>query len=294
MAEDDLRPGTLYVCATPLGNLGDLSERARLVLAAADLVAAERPEHTRKLLSYLGIPSSKLRPAAESTPDRALEAIVDALRQGATVAMVTDAGTPGISDPGPRLVRLAVAAGCPVSPVPGASALCAALSISGFDTRRILMEGFLPRKEGARRAALSDCLAMGAAVVLFESPRRLCETLRTLAALSPVRPVMLLREATKLHEEVLRGTAQEILEQLGAEPRGEATLVIAPPSASEEEVACTAKDAWEPQASRLLAEGLSPRDAVRALMVLGGLSKSRAFALVKQAAEEAGSDEGSQ
>lgn len=293
MAEDDLRPGTLYVCATPLGNLGDLSERARRILSAADVVAAERPEHTRKLLSYLGISSSKLRPAAESTKDRALEAIVDSLRQGATVAMVTDAGTPGISDPGSRLVRLAVAAGCPVSPIPGASALCAALSISGFDTSRVLMEGFLPRKEGARRAVLGHSLAVNAAVVLFESPRRLCETLRTLATLAPARPAMVLREATKLHEEVLRGTAEEILERLGAEPRGEATLVIAPPSASEEEAAGTAKDAWESQASRLLAEGLSPRDAVRALMVLAGLSKSQAFALVKHAAEEAGSVEGS-
>jgi len=291
VAEDDLRPGTLYVCATPLGNLGDLSERARLVLAAADLVAAERPEHTRKLLSYLGIPSSKLRPAAESTPDRALEAIVDALRQGATVAMVTDAGTPGISDPGPRLVRLAVAAApFPPFPVRAPSArLCrSAASTPDGSSWRASSQG--------RRApdALPSAIAWPWAQPFFESPRRLCETLRTLAALSPVRPVMLLREATKLHEEVLRGTAQEVLEQLGAEPRGEATLVIAPPSASEEEVACTAKDTWEPQASRLLAEGLSPRDAVRALMVLGGLSKSRAFALVKQAAEEAGSDEGSQ
>lgn len=290
VAEEAFRPGTLYVCATPLGNLGDLTERARAALAVADVVAAERPVHTRKLLQHLGVPLSKLRPAADSTPEPALRDIIDVLRGGGTVVAVTDAGTPGVSDPGSRLVKLAYEAGCCVSPLPGPSALTAALSICGFDTRRVLMEGFLPRKRGPRREALSRALETDAAIVLFESPHRVEQTLHDLADLAPERPLLLLREATKLHEQTLRGTARELLTQIGDAPRGEVTIVIAPPTEGIRNA--MANHELESQVACLLREGLSSRDVVRALMVLAGLPKSQAFALVRRIDRNPGTTEG--
>jgi 16S rRNA (cytidine1402-2'-O)-methyltransferase len=277
------RRGALYVCATPLGNLEDLSPRALRLLAECDIIAAERPSHTLKLLAHFGIPAAKLRPAAESTSERALAEIVAAARAGAVVAAVSDAGTPGISDPGSRLVRLAIAAGVPVSPVPGPSAVPAALSVSGFDTRRVTIRGFLPRKPGPRQEELRGLLATGSTLVLFESPSRVADLLRDLAAECPDRQLALLREATKLHEEVVRGTAAQVSAAVG-EARGEFTIVVScpdpgtPPGDQAEQ-----ERGWLERTRALTDHGLRGRDVVRALMVLGGLSKSRAFDIARQA-----------
>lgn len=276
--------GVLYVCATPIGNLEDLSPRALRVLREASLIAAERPSHTLKLLSHYGIPGCKLRACAESTPDHMLEDLVAAVRGGSVVALVTDAGTPGVSDPAARLVQMVSAADLPVVPVPGPSALTAALSVSGFDTRRVLFLGFLSRRPGRRQTELRSALASGAVVALFESPARVRDTLAHLAALAPHRQVVVLREATKAHEQVLRGFPTEVIASLSSDPKGEFTLVVAPDEAAES-VSAAAAD-LSARARRLLAEGLSTRDVVRALSVLCGLSRSRAFELVKEAVSE--------
>jgi 16S rRNA (cytidine1402-2'-O)-methyltransferase len=290
MADQGLQPGTVYVCATPLGNLDDLSERAKAVLAAADVVAAERPQHTRKLLSHLGIPAGKLRPAAESTSEQSLDDIVRVAAEGGIVAVVADAGTPGVSDPGAPLVRRALAAGCPVRPIPGPSSLTAALSVSGFETRRVLMVGFPPRKPGARREALTEWTALPAAIVLFESPKRVRATVTDLGAVAPRRPLMLLREATKIHEEILRGTPGEVLAALDDAPKGEMTLVVSPPG--EADGPSEANEDWSSPVADLLADGVSPRDVVRALVALADLPKGRAFDIVQAVRDGMGSREG--
>ncbi len=285
--------GTLFVCATPIGNLDDLSPRALAVLRACDRIAAERPEHTRKLLARFGIPAGKLRPCAESTRERELGGLVEALRQGQCVALVSDAGTPGISDPGARLVALAVAAGCTVRPVPGPSSLTAALSISGFAFEQALFLGFPPRKPGERAHALERALAQEACVVLFESPERIRATLAAVGELAPRRPICLLREASKLHEEILRGTAAELLAALPESPIGEFTLVAAPPAPEERAGEPEQRDAWlVERITALREEQLSAREIVRALVLLAEIPRNHAQRLVRACiAREPGDDE---
>lgn len=275
-------PGTLYVCATPIGNLGDLSPRALSALRACDLIAAERPAHTLKLLSRFSVPGSKLRACGEGARPYELRAIVSAVEGGASAALVTDAGTPGISDPARTLVSLAVERGLRVSPIPGPCAATAALSISGVDTSGAVLLGFLPRKLGERLTVLRKHLSAGTAVCFFEAPGRVRATLCDLAAEAPDRQVVVMREATKVHEEVLRGTAEQVLDRLPLEPRGEFTVVIAPGTPVVEDTGVADRT------RRLLDEGLSGRDAVRALMVLTGLSRSRAEQAVREAQRDGG------
>lgn len=270
-------PGTLYVCATPIGNLGDLSARALAALRSCDIIAAERPAHTLKLLSRFGVPGCKLRPCGDGARASELETIVSAIEGGASAVLVTDAGTPGISDPARYLVSLAVERGLRVSPIPGPCAATAALCVSGVDTSCAVLLSFLPRKPGERRAVLRRHLSGGGAVCFFEAPGRIRATLRDLAAEARDRPLVVLREATKIHEEVLRGTAEQVLERLPPEPRGELTVVVAPGTPVVQDTGLADRT------RRLLDEGLSGRDAARALMVLTSLSRSKAEQAVREA-----------
>jgi 16S rRNA (cytidine1402-2'-O)-methyltransferase len=197
-------PGTLYVVATPLGNLEDVSLRALRVLREVSVVACEDTRHTHKLLHSHGIATATTSYYEHNERWKGGQ-ILDRLREGRSVALVSDAGTPGISDPGYRLVRDARAAGIPVVPVPGASAAVTALSVSGLPTDRFLFVGFLPARAAARRRALEAISAERATIVLYESPLRVLEALADLASVLGDREAFLCREATKVHEEYMRG-----------------------------------------------------------------------------------------
>jgi 16S rRNA (cytidine1402-2'-O)-methyltransferase len=219
--------GTLHLVGTPIGNLGDVSRRAKETLARVDLVAAEDTRRARKLLSHLGI-GAELTTLFEGNERARTETLLDALREGRDVAVISDAGMPGLSDPGYRLVRACAEEGIDVRVVPGPSAAIAALVVSGLPSDRFVFEGFLPKKDGERRARLEALAAERRTIVLFESPRRVGATLQAISStLGPSRPVSIARELTKVHEEVLRGTAEELARSTGAEElRGEVVLVI--------------------------------------------------------------------
>ena len=218
--------GRLFLVGTPIGNLGDLTERARETLAAVDLVAAEDTRRTGKLLAHLGI-EARMLSLFEGNERERTERLMDELRGGARVALVSDAGMPSVSDPGFRLVRACAEEGIDVTVIPGPSAVTAALAVSGLPTDRWVFEGFLPRRAGERRTRLRELAAEPRTVVLFESPRRLAATLREVLEELGDRGVAVARELTKLHEEVLRGRVSEALEALdGTEPKGEVVVVL--------------------------------------------------------------------
>jgi 16S rRNA (cytidine1402-2'-O)-methyltransferase len=219
--------GRLVLVATPLGNMGDLSPRAAATLGSADTVACEDTRHTRQLLRLAGVEARRLVAVHQHNEASMVAAVLERLRQGETVAVVSDAGMPGLSDPGERLVRAAAAEGFDVSVVPGPSAAISALVVSGLPSGRWVFEGFLPRKGADRRARLDALAAEQRTAVLFEAPHRLADTLTDLArACGPARGVVLVRELTKLHEEVWRGSLGEAV-GLGREPRGEYVVVLA-------------------------------------------------------------------
>lgn len=221
------QPGTLYVVATPLGNLEDLSPRAVRVLQEVDLIACEDTRHTRKLLAHFQIrtPTTSYHEHNEAT--RAPQ-LAEKLRLGKKVALVADAGTPLLSDPGFRLVKLCREEGIAVTPIPGPSAAVAALSVSGLPTDRFLFVGFLPRRTRAREEELKKLASLPLTLVFYLSPHQLAATLRTLVLHLGPRPAFLVREMTKLHETHYQGSLAEILRGIEkAEPRGEYTLVVA-------------------------------------------------------------------
>ena len=250
------RRGRLVLVATPIGNLGDLSPRAQEVLATADLVCCEDTRRTRALLAALGIGAGgprgdRLLSLHGHNEEARLERVRSALAAGATVAVVSDAGTPGISDPGAWLASQLAAAGETVSTVPGPSAVVGALVVSGLPTERFCVEGFLPRKGAERRRRVAALMAEERTAVVLEAPGRLAATLGELAALDPARPVAVVRELTKLHEEVWRGPLAEAAAVFTARPaRGEVVLVVggapaaAPPDQAqvEEAVRCALGD----------------------------------------------------
>ncbi len=222
--------GTLFVVATPIGNIDDISLRARTVLAQVALIAAEDTRHTGKLLARLGV-QKRLLSCHEHNEAARVTQIIERLQAGDDVALVSDAGTPLLSDPGYRLVTAAVAAGIRVSPIPGCSAAIAAVSAAGLPADRILFEGFLPATESKRRTRLEALKARTETLVLYESARRMPASLRdVIAVFGPERPVVAARELTKLYETFYRGTAAEVLAQLGTDAgagKGEYTVVIA-------------------------------------------------------------------
>ncbi|MDQ1396175.1 MAG: rRNA (cytidine1402-2-O)-methyltransferase, partial [Acidimicrobiaceae bacterium] len=221
--------GRLTLVATPIGNLGDLSPRAVAALRDADVIACEDTRHTRKLLTYAGVPAgNRLIAVHDQNEAASVRRVLGLLDDDRVVAVVTDAGTPGISDPGERLVRAAAAAGHLVEAVPGPSAAVTALVVSGLPTSRFSFEGFLPRKGHERSVRMAEIAADRRTVVLYESPRRVRTTLADLAgACGDLRRVAVCRELTKLHEEVWRGTLAAAVAHLDAsEPRGEYVVVV--------------------------------------------------------------------
>lgn len=222
----DGRPGTLFLVATPIGNLEDVSTRALRVLREADLVAAEDTRHTRRLLSHFGIAAQVVSLHEHNERARA-GSLVERVLAGENVALVTDAGSPGIADPGYPVVRAAVAGGVRVESIPGPSAVIAALQVSGLPTDAFLFAGFLPPRGAARRRRLEELALQRETVVVFESPHRIEACLADLEAVWAGRPIALVRELTKLHEQVLRGSAREVRAALRAEwKRGEMVLVL--------------------------------------------------------------------
>jgi 16S rRNA (cytidine1402-2'-O)-methyltransferase len=248
--------GRLVVCATPIGNLEDVTLRVLGALREADLIACEDTRRTRTLLDRYGI-AAPLVSYHEHNEERRAAELVERMRAGEVVALVSDAGMPLISDPGFVLVRACVAAGVAVEVLPGPSAPLAALVASGLPADHWRFEGFLPRRSGDLRRVLSGG---SGTLVAFESPRRLAATLRELAAIDADRPVAVCRELTKLHEEVVRGTAAELAERFAGEaPRGEIVLVAGPPAGGRSE-AGPAADAVDAVA-RLVEAGAKPRAA---------------------------------
>ncbi len=229
-ADPLLRPGTLYVVATPIGNMGDLSPRAREVLGSVALVAAEDTRHTGQLLTHAGI-TARLLSLHEHNETGRVEEILERLRAGDCVALVTDAGTPLISDPGYRLLAALRAANLPVSPVPGPCAAIAALSIAGLPTDRFYFEGFLPARAVARTARLRELARRGETLVFYEATNRLGDTLAdAIAVFGPERAAAVGRELTKLHETVYRGSLADVRAAVLADPggsRGECTWLLA-------------------------------------------------------------------
>ncbi|WP_343790807.1 16S rRNA (cytidine(1402)-2'-O)-methyltransferase [Brevundimonas kwangchunensis] len=220
-------PG-LYLVATPIGNLRDITLRALDVLAAADLVLAEDTRVTAKLLSAYGL-KAKLERCDDHASARAAEIAVERLREGAVVALVSDAGTPMVSDPGFVVARAAIAEGLPVHPIPGASSLLAALCIAGLPADRVTFAGFLPPKSGARRTALEELRTARQTLVFFESGPRLADSLADMAEVLGPRPAAVARELTKLYEECVRGSLSELaVDPRCQSPKGEIVIVVAP------------------------------------------------------------------
>lgn len=271
--------GALVLVATPIGNLGDLSPRAVDELRAADVIAAEDTRRTRALLTHAGIPAAgRLRAVHAHNEQSESVRIVDLVRGGARVVYVSDAGTPGVSDPGERLVRACVQEGLAVEVVPGPSALLAALVLSGLPTTPFVFEGFLARKGAARTERIAAMRTTPATTVLFESPRRIAATLVELRdALGAARPAAVARELTKLHEEVVRGTLGELADAVVANPpRGECVLVVGPAPRDEAVV-----DDSQIQAAleRALAAGASKRDAAAGVAAELGVARRRVYEL---------------
>ncbi|HEX9435940.1 MAG TPA: 16S rRNA (cytidine(1402)-2'-O)-methyltransferase [Candidatus Limnocylindria bacterium] len=226
--------GKLYLVATPIGNLDDVSPRALRVLQEAHMVACEDTRHTQILLRKHEIRAKHLTSYNEFNHRRKVGELIGQLDRGWDVALVTDAGTPALSDPGEPLVAAAIAAGHDVVPIPGPAAAIAALVASGLPTREFTFVGFVPKKTGARQTLLRELLAAGRTAVVYESPYRVADLLADLAAVEPGAQVAVARELTKVHEEIVRGTAAEVAARYAsARPKGEITVVIAPPRQGE-------------------------------------------------------------
>ena len=231
---DPLAPG-LYVVATPIGNLGDMTVRGLATLAAAETVLCEDTRTSGKLMERFAI-KAKLWSYHEHNAQKVRPEILARLQQGATIALISDAGMPLVSDPGYRLVKEAVELGIPVTACPGPSAVLTGLALSGLPTDRFLFAGFVPQKQGERKKLFAEFAKLKATLIFFESPHRIIETLNDLATALPGRHVAVTRELTKLHEEVLRGSAEDIAAQLEerAAVKGEITLLVGPPEGEEE------------------------------------------------------------
>jgi 16S rRNA (cytidine1402-2'-O)-methyltransferase len=276
----------LYLVATPIGNLEDITLRALRVLKEVNLIACEDTRHTRKLLDHFGLHKPTISYHDHNEFSRT-EELTARLSQGESIALVTDAGTPGISDPAYRLVVAAIEHDISVIPIPGATALIAGLIASGLPTDAFLFIGFLPAKRHARREKLEAVRAVRETLILYEAPHRIRETLLEAQAVLGNRRAALGREITKLHEQFLRGALSEISAQLQAqEPRGEITLVIAGASENiEQRLPIT--EALTTQLEQLMNAGSSRNDALKQLAKMRGLSKKEAYRLLLEEKDNA-------
>ena len=275
-----IHPG-LWLVATPIGNLEDLSPRSAAVLRASSMICCEDTRHSGSLLKRIGASPERLVVTNEHTEHDAIETVLTALASGATVSVITDAGTPAISDPGERLVQAAIAAGHTVYSTPGPVAFVMAAAMSGLPTARIAFDGFLPRSGAERRERLTEVARERRTTVLYEAPHRLERTLSDLAEVcGGDRPVVLAREMTKLHEEMWRGTmAEAVLHAQAVEPRGEYALVIGPAvfasvDITDEEIVS--------ELSKRLASGFTKRDAIDEVTAALGLPRKRVYTLATE------------
>ena len=276
-------PG-LHLVATPIGNLGDITLRALQTLAGVDVIACEDTRITRRLTERYGI-AAELTPYHEHNAATARPRLLQRLAEGASIALVSDAGTPLISDPGFKLVREACASGHAVFALPGPSSVLAALSVAALPTDRFFFEGFLPSKETARRARLAELVRIDATLVTFESGNRLTDTLRDLANLMGAREAAICRELTKLHEEVTRGTLSELARRADElETRGEFVLVIGPPAADARTMTAEAVD----ELLRGELQHHSVKDAVAHAVELSGRPRREVYARALELAKENG------
>jgi 16S rRNA (cytidine1402-2'-O)-methyltransferase len=266
--------GLLRLVGTPIGNLGDLSERAGRAIAEADLVACEDTRRTRKLLSHLGARAPRLISFYDGNERRRIPELLGELRAGRDVALVSDAGMPGLSDPGYRLVAACVEAGIEVDVVPGPSAAISALVVSGLPTARFSFEGFLSRKAGERRTRLAELASDPRTLILFESPRRVAALIDDARELLGDRRAAVARELTKVHQEVLRGTLTELAARLAEhEPRGEVVVVIEGARPSE----VHDMDELGDRVEALTAGGLPRREAAAKVAEESGASKRELY-----------------
>jgi 16S rRNA (cytidine1402-2'-O)-methyltransferase len=275
-----IHPG-LWLVATPIGNLEDLSPRGAAVLRASSMICCEDTRHSGSLLKRIGASPERLVVTNEHTEHGAIETVLTALASGAKVSVITDAGTPAISDPGERLVQAAIAAGHTVYSTPGPVAFVMAAAMSGLPTARIAFDGFLPRSGAERRERLTEVARERRTTVLYEAPHRLERTLSDLAEVcGGDRPVVLAREMTKLHEEMWRGTmAEAVLHAQAVEPRGEYALVIGPAvfasvDITDEEIVS--------ELSKRLASGFTKRDAIDEVTAALGLPRKRVYTLATE------------
>jgi 16S rRNA (cytidine1402-2'-O)-methyltransferase len=271
----------LFVCGTPIGNLDDVTPRVLQALRSVVLIAAEDTRRTRKLLSHFAIHTPLTSLFAHNEAEKTAY-VLGLLRDGNDVALVTDAGMPGVSDPGARLVAAVLAESLPLTVLPGPSAVVTALVASGFATETgFRFVGYLPRRAAELRAAYGGWCRVGGVVVAFETPQRLGKSLRELAAVAPGLPGAVCRELTKLHEEVVRGPIEALAERFSGEVKGEITLVL--------DLGEPARAAGGPaaeasaSAASLLAKGLSSRDAAAALAVCLGMPRNEAHRIVAEA-----------
>ena len=287
----DGEKGRLVVCATPIGNLGDVSARLARALAEADVIACEDTRQTRKLLAHLGVRGRLVSYHEANEPGRAAE-LAERIAAGERVALVSDAGMPAVSDPGHDLVGACLELGLEVEVVPGPSAVLAALVVSGLPTDRFCFEGFLPRKASARARRLEELAGERRTMVLFEAPHRVLASLDAMIeAFGPGRPCALARELTKVHEQVLRGTLAEVRRRLGEQgPRGELTLVVAgAPEAAAGDAGGTAADLVA-EVGRLVEAGASTRDAVSEVARMGGHPRRALYQAVLDARSGGGQE----
>ena len=266
--------GILYVVATPIGNLEDITFRAVRVLKEVDVIACEDTRQTRKLLDHYGISKPQVSYYEHNEKSRA-EELLRELQAGKSIALVSDAGTPLIADPGYRLVDIARAAGITVSPIPGPSAILAALSASGLPTDSFLFRGFLPPKTGQRRKVLDEWRDSESTVVFYEAPHRILETLDDIARVLGNRPVVLARELTKMHEEFLRGTAPELKQLLEqrASIKGEFVVLIGKGAGGPEQTDTPLKEA----VAILIEQGVPRMEALKTVAKQRGLSKREVY-----------------
>lgn len=265
--------GRLYLVATPIGNLEDITYRAVRVLREADLIACEDTRHTRKLLDHYGISNPVVSYHEHNEAERSAE-LAARLQAGMKVALVSDAGVPLVADPGYRVVCAAIAAGIPVEPVPGPSACLAALAASGLPTDEFRFCGFLPPKAGRRQRRLESLRGEEATLIFYEAPHRVLDTLADIGQLLPGRPVVAARELTKVHEEFLRGSAEEVRAALAARGavRGEFTLLVGKPE-SPPTAATPLAEAVEEQ----VRAGRSRMEAMKEVARARGLSKRQVY-----------------
>ncbi|MBD2021811.1 16S rRNA (cytidine(1402)-2'-O)-methyltransferase [Leptolyngbya sp. FACHB-36] len=281
----DPQPGTLYVVGTPIGNLEDMTFRAVRILQNVDAIAAEDTRHTGKLLQHFQISTPQISYHDHNRQSRTLE-LLERLQQGNAIALVTDAGMPGISDPGYELVKACAEAGVVVVPIPGPSAAIAALTASGLPCDQFVFEGFLPAKRTARRSRLDVLKTEARTLIFYEAPHRLRQTLQDLTLLGEERQIALARELTKLHEEIWRGTiAEAVAHYEEREPQGEFTLVVA---GGDRAQLVLSEEALKAELRSLFQQGVSRSEASRQLAEQTSLPRRQLYQLALSLPTESG------